>query len=101
MRFQEDEQEIFGWIGNIIFVGAQFSQVLYTHKKKTTLDISYWMIALMFIGNVMYTTFGYTDGSLSLFVGSAISCVLLIFLGCQKIYYDNYYLMSSYEQILN
>ena len=55
----------------------------------------------MFIGNVMYTTFGYTDGSLSLFVGSAISCVLLIFLGCQKIYYDNYYVMSSYEQILN
>ena len=43
MRFHEDKQDIFGWIGNSIFVVAQFMQVLYTYKKKTTDDISYWL----------------------------------------------------------
>ena len=100
MRFHEDKQDIFGWIGNSIFVVAQFMQVLYTYKKKSTDDISYWLIVLMFIGNVMYTVFGYIDDSLSLLVGSAISCLLIIILFCQKMYYDNYYKNNNRYEVI-
>jgi len=91
MTFKQDEQEIYAWIGNTIFIIAQLLQVIHTHRMKDTKDISYGLIVFMFIGNVMYTTFGYIDGSLSLFLGSLISCNILLIITCQKIYYENYY----------
>ena len=91
MKFKEDNQEIYGWIGNTIFVSAQIIQIYHTHKIKETRDISYWLIILLFIGNAMYISFGYIDDSLSLFAGSVASCVTIIILFLQKVYYDNYY----------
>ena len=91
MTIDFQNQELYGWIGNTIFILAQILQILHTFRIKETRDISYWLIVLLFIGNVMYTSFGYIDHSLSLFVGSAITCVTIIILFCQKVYYDNYY----------
>ena len=91
MKIRNDSQEVYGWIGNSIFLTAQIAQVIHTHNVKDTRDISYFLIVLLFIGDIMYTFFGYIDDSFSLFLGSALSCVTLLILLIQKIYYENYY----------
>lgn len=97
------EQEIFGWIGNFIFIFAQLSQVWHTYRVKRTKDLSYVLQCMFIIGNTMYTAFGCLDNSVSMFVGNSLSlCISLIQLG-QKIYYDYYYelrdIHSGYMEI--
>ena len=82
------DEELFGWIGNGIFILAQLIQIVYTYNRKQTGDISYGLSILWLIGNIMYTFFGYTDNSLSLFVGSAISGAASMTILSQKIYYE-------------
>jgi uncharacterized protein with PQ loop repeat len=85
------EQEIFGWIGNFIFIIAQLSQVWHTHKVKRTKDLSYILQCMFIIGNIMYTAFGLLDNSISMFVGNGISLGISFFQIGQKIYYDHFY----------
>ena len=93
-------QEYFGWIGNIIFIFAQMFQIHHTFNIKKTKDISYGLQILFCIGNVMYTTFGALDDSLSMLIGNGISLSLSFVQISQKVYYDHYYIMDTlYEQI--
>ena len=85
------EQEIFGWIGNFIFIIAQLSQVWHTYKVKRTKDLSYILQIMFIIGNTMYTVFGCLDNSISMFVGNSISLTVSLCQLGQKIYYDHYY----------
>jgi len=99
MTVSLQDQEIFGWIGNTIFITALIIQVFHTYRIKETRDMSYFLSGLWVIGNAMYTGFGYLDKSDSLFYGSIISLMLAITQTSQKIYYDNYYTRSLYVQI--
>ena len=36
-----EDQEIFGWVGNAIFISGQTYQIYYTYKIKHTEDFSY------------------------------------------------------------
>ena len=97
--FSYYDQEIFGWVGSSIFIIAQLSQIIHTFKVKETKDISFILYCMFFIGNVMYSTFGYLDDSLSMFVGNFISLTFTIMQISQKIYYDKYYKIINYETI--
>ena len=92
-------QEYFGWIGNLIFISAQVSQIIHTFKVKRTTDISYILQVLLFIGNVMYTTFGYLDQSLSMFLGNFITLFTSIIQISQKVYYDRQTYKGLYDEI--
>ena len=91
------KQEYYGWVGNFIFITAQISQVFHTFKVKRTNDISYTLQILLLIGNLMYTTFGYIDNSLSMFLGNLITVFTSLIQISQKIYYDNKH--KNYEGI--
>lgn len=95
------KQEYFGWAGNFIFLSAQISQVVYTFKVKRTNDISYSLQILLLIGNIMYTTFGILDNSLSMFIGNLLTVFTAIIQIIQKIHYDriNHKYMGFYEEI--
>jgi uncharacterized protein with PQ loop repeat len=84
-------QELFGWVGDSIFVVAQLSQVYHTYKVKRTKDLSYSLICLFALGNIMYTVFGIVDNSYSMAVGNGITVLISFTQLGQKIYYDNYY----------
>jgi uncharacterized protein with PQ loop repeat len=84
-------QELYGWIGDSIFIIAQISQVHHTYKVKRTKDLSYSLICLFAIGNIMYTAFGIIDNSYSMAVGNGITVLISFAQFAQKIYYDNYY----------
>lgn len=94
-------QELYGWIGDSIFIIAQLSQVYHTYKVKRTRDLSYILICLFAIGNIMYTTFGIIDNSYSMSIGNGITVLISFTQFAQKVYYDNYYefrdLGSTYE----
>lgn len=94
-------QEYFGWAGNIIFISAQVSQVIYTYRVKRTNDISYSLQVLLLIGNIMYTTFGILDDSLSMFIGNLLTVFTAIIQIIQKIHYDkiNRSYLGFYEEI--
>ena len=94
-----EDQEIVAWVGNIIFISAMISQIYHVYKIKETRDISYILQILWFIGNIMYTTFGYLDNSLSMFVGNLITLILTCVQIGQKVYYENYYKIQFYEPI--
>ena len=38
-----EDQEIFGWVGNAIFISGQTYQIYYTYKIKHTEDFSYFL----------------------------------------------------------
>lgn len=92
-------QEIFGWIGNIIFILGLIIQFFHVYKMKDASDVSYGLCILWVIGNSMYTTFGYLDNSDSLFIGSAISLFISISQLIQKKYYQSYYKRGQYEMV--
>ncbi len=95
------EQEYFGWIGNCIFILAQLSQIIHTFKVKKTTDISYFLQFFWLIGNGMYTTFGFIDRSLSIFLGNGITLLMTMVQIGQKVYYDKKSkTYSQYEVIL-
>lgn len=87
----EELSEIVGWSGGVIFTVAQTIQIIHTFRVKNTTDISYGLQALWLIGNFMYTAFGFTTGSLSMFVTNALTSGTTIIQIGQKIYFDNYY----------
>lgn len=95
-------QEYFGWVGNVIFITAQISQIFHTCKVKRTSDISYILQFLLLIGNMMYATFGYLDQSISMFLGNLLTVFTAIIQINQKIYYDkiNTQLYGIYDEIL-
>jgi uncharacterized protein with PQ loop repeat len=97
--FSYYDQEVFGWVGSSIFIIAQLSQIIHTFKIKETKDISFILYGMFFIGNIMYTTFGYLDDSLSMFLGNFISLTFTIMQISQKIYYDKYYNYTNYDLI--
>lgn len=84
-------QELYGWIGDSIFIFAQMSQVYHTWKVKRTRDLSYVLICLFAVGNIMYTTFGIIDNSYSMSIGNGITVLISFIQFGQKVYYDNYY----------
>jgi uncharacterized protein with PQ loop repeat len=83
-----NHQEYFGWIGNAIFIIAQYAQIIHTFKVKKTDDVSYILEVMWIIGNGMYTVFGYIDNSISMFYGNLTSFILSLIQLSQKIYYD-------------
>ena len=82
------EQEYYGWVGNGIFIAAQFAQIIHTYNQKRTEEISYILEIMWIIGNGMYTVFGYIDNSPSMLYGNLSSFILSIIQISQKIYYD-------------
>jgi uncharacterized protein with PQ loop repeat len=84
-------QELYGWIGDFIFIIAQMSQVIHTFKVKRTKDLSYVLICLFTLGNIMFTTFGIIDNSYSMAIGNGITVLISITQLSQKVYYDHYY----------
>lgn len=96
-NFNIEAQEYFGWIGNTIFLCAQLSQIVYTHKIKETHDISFTLQFLFCVGNIMYTTFGFLDNSVSMFVGNGLSLLLSLVQISQKMYYDRYFKCLQYQ----
>ena len=92
MNITSDEvSEIVGWSGGGIFTVAQIIQIIHTFRVKNTTDISYGLQILWLIGNFMYTTFGYTSRSMSMFISNALTSGTTIIQIIQKIYFDNYY----------
>jgi uncharacterized protein with PQ loop repeat len=92
MNITTDElSEIIGWSGGAIFTVAQIIQIIHTFIVKNTTDISYGLQVLWLIGNFMYTTFGYTSESMSMFVYNALTSGTTIIQIMQKVYFDNYY----------
>ena len=92
MNITTDElSEIIGWSGGAIFTVAQIIQIIHTFIVKNTTDISYGLQVLWLIGNFMYTTFGYTSESMSMFVSNALTSGTTIIQIMQKVYFDNYY----------
>lgn len=87
----EELSEIVGWSGGVIFTIAQTIQIIHTFRVKNTTDISYGLQVLWLIGNFMYTAFGFTSGSLSMFVTNALTSGTTIIQIGQKVYFDNYY----------
>jgi uncharacterized protein with PQ loop repeat len=87
-NYETNHQEYFGWIGNGIFIIAQYAQILHTYKVKKTDDVSYILEIMWIIGNGMYTVFGYIDNSMSMFCGNLTSLILSLIQLSQKIYYD-------------
>lgn len=92
MNITTDElSEIVGWSGGAIFTVAQIIQIIHTFIVKNTTDISYGLQVLWLIGNFMYTTFGYTSQSMSMFVSNALTSGTTVVQIAQKVYFDNYY----------
>ena len=92
MNITSDEiSEIVGWSGGAIFTIAQIIQIIHTFVVKNTTDISYGLQILWLIGNFMYTAFGYTSNSLSMFITNALTSGTTIIQIIQKVYFDNYY----------
>ena len=92
MNITTDElSEIIGWSGGAIFTVAQIIQIIHTFIVKNTTDISYGLQVLWLIGNFMYTIFGYTSLSMSMFISNALTSGTTIVQIMQKIYFDNYY----------
>lgn len=87
----DELSEIVGWSGGVIFTVAQIIQIIHTFIVKNTTDISYGLQVLWLIGNFMYTTFGYTSHSMSMFISNALTSVTTIVQIIQKVYFDNYY----------
>ena len=74
MNITTDElSEIIGWSGGAIFTVAQIIQIIHTFIVKNTTDISYGLQVLWLIGNFMYTIFGYTSLSMSMFISNALT----------------------------
>ena len=92
MNITTDEvSEIVGWSGGAIFTVAQIIQIIHTFMVKNTTDISYGLQVLWLIGNFMYTIFGYTSLSMSMFISNALTSGTTIIQIMQKVYFDNYY----------
>ncbi len=92
MNITSDElSEIVGWTGGGIFTIAQIIQIIHTFIVKNTTDISYGLQVLWLIGNFMYTAFGFTSHSMSMFVSNALTCGTTIIQIIQKVYFDNYH----------
>jgi hypothetical protein len=95
-----EDQEIFGWVGNAIFISGQTYQIYYTYKIKHTEDFSYLLQLLWILGNGMFFIFGILDDSLSMFIGNLVTFICSITQLGQKIYYDKYYQRSmGYREI--
>ena len=88
---REEISEIIGWSGGSIFTIAQIIQIIHTFRVKNTTDISYGLQVLWLIGNFMYTSFGYTSHSMSMFVSNALTSGTTIIQIIQKVYFDNHY----------
>ena len=97
-NFSVESQEYFGWIGNSIFICAQLFQIIHTFRIKETKDISFGLQFLFCVGNVMYTTFGFLDNSVSMFIGNGISLLLSLVQISQKMYYDKYCHCLKYQE---
>ena len=86
MNITTDElSEIVGWSGGAIFTVAQIIQIIHTFIVKNTTDISYGLQVLWLIGNFMYTTFGYTSQSMSMFVSNALTSGTTVVQIAQKV----------------
>ena len=94
----KSNREIIAWTGNVIFWGAQISQIIHTYKIKKVKDISLTLQILWFIGNTMYTTFGYLDNSMSMFVGNLLSLIFTTIQIFQRYFYHNN-IISIYDAI--
>ena len=95
----KSNREIIAWSGNAIFWTAQISQIVHTFRIKETKDISLTLQILWVIGNSMYTTFGYLDNSMSMFIGNLFSLIFTLIQIGQRIYYNNRNQRSVYETI--
>ncbi len=88
---------IYGWTANAIFITAQLSQIIHTHKVKKTNDISYILQFCWLSGNILYTVYGYLNHSDVIFYGNLITTITTIINIIQKIYYDR--INSQYTMI--
>ena len=82
------DEIIYGWTANAIFITAQLSQIIHTHKVKKTNDISHILQFCWLSGNILYTVYGYLNNSDVIFYGNLITTVTTIINIIQKIYYD-------------
>ena len=89
------DDNIFGWIGNSIFIAAQLCQINHTYKLKSAKDISYGLQFLWLTGNTMYTVYGYLEKSNVIFIGNLITCGTTLINMSQKIYYDKYHILYN------
>ena len=102
MNITEAElSDIVGWTGGGIFTIAQLIQIIHTSIVKNTTDISYGLQILWLIGNFMYTAYGFTSNSWSMFISNALTSGTTIIQIIQKIYYDNYYKANSDVLLMN
>ena len=96
MNITESElSDIVGWTGGAIFTVAQIIQIIHTFYVKNTTDISYGLQILWLIGNFMYTAYGFTSNSWSMFISNALTSGTTIIQIMQKVYYDNYYIKPN------
>ena len=96
MNITESElSDIVGWTGGAIFTVAQTIQIIHTSCVKNTTDISYGLQILWLIGNFMYTAYGFTSNSWSMFISNALTSGTTIIQIMQKVYYDNYYIKPN------
>ena len=91
------DNSVSGWIGSCIFIIAQLYQTYHLCKQQKADDVSYPLLILIFIGNSMYTYFGYVDNSLSIFIGNLITTILIFVQLCQKYYYTKKLRSSVYS----
>lgn len=96
-----EDQEIFGWVGNAIFISGQSYQIYYTYKIKHTEDFSYFLQILWILGNGMFFIFGILDNSLSMFLGNLVTFICSLTQLGQKIYYDRYFNNNMAYAIIN
>ena len=93
------DDNLFGWLGNSIFILAQLIQIIHTYKVKSTKDISFGLQFLWLTGNTMYTVYGHLEKSQVIFIGNLITCGTTTINIGQKIFYDYYYVKNNYDMV--
>jgi len=79
--------EVEAWIGSLIFIIAQSSQIYHVFRRKSADDVSYILLGFVLCGNILYTTFGALENSPAMFTGNLITTILNILQVIQKIHY--------------
>lgn len=89
--------KIFSGIASCLVVISFFWQIIQVYRLKSADQIPWVFIVLQFIVNIMYAYYDIVHKAWTLMIANFPLVILLIFLSCQKIYYERR--RSEYEFI--
>lgn len=68
--------DLIGYVATILIAISSLPQVIKTIKTRSTKGISLLMFIILFVGNVLWMTYGIVLKNLPMIVGNAVSIVL-------------------------